>query len=438
MYRRMLVAVLGLGLLTGAAGVAVAPAAQAEPATAISYPTAGVANHFKGLAFDTCTAPTVATMQAWLASPYRAVGIYVGGLGLATACQAQPNLNQLWVQQVTAMGWKIIPIYVGRQASCYTGNKPKISYSKATTQGGTDGAGAVAELQGLGLLAGSPIYLDVEHFDGDLDCRVGVRRYVSGFTKAVHQKGYLSGVYMNLLHGAQHLDAVYTSTKYARPDLLWVARWDGKKGLTGWSGVSGKNWATHQRAKQYLGDHKTTYGGVSLTIDSDSLDTAVATVAQRYTTQYGDTHKRSTFRTTGDDKGLLTQGSPVDVVCQSAGASHHGTTVWDRLADGSWVNDWFVNTPGDTGYAKALPRCYFPFQVSATDYLTKRATPKSSGTSKGTLQPGALAWVKCQTSGSKVGDTKVWNRLEGDTYVTDRYVANASNTTYTKPVPRCV
>ena len=52
-------------------------------------------------------------MSAWGASPYRAVGIYVGGAN--EAC-AQPNLSPSWVAQESAAGWVLLPIYVGLQA----------------------------------------------------------------------------------------------------------------------------------------------------------------------------------------------------------------------------------------------------------------------------------------------------------------------------------
>src|ERR1035437_9083533 len=34
---------------------------------------------FTGMAFDTCAAPPASSMSSWLASPYRSVGIYIGG-----------------------------------------------------------------------------------------------------------------------------------------------------------------------------------------------------------------------------------------------------------------------------------------------------------------------------------------------------------------------
>src|SRR6202041_2877790 len=70
---------------------------------------------FTGKGFDACTAPSAATMATWLQrSPYRAVGIYIGGSDRACA---QPNLTASWVSQQQSAGWHFMPIYVGPQES---------------------------------------------------------------------------------------------------------------------------------------------------------------------------------------------------------------------------------------------------------------------------------------------------------------------------------
>ena len=40
--------------------------------------------------------------------------------------------------------------------------------------------------------------------------------------------------------------------------------------------VSGTSWASHQRLKQYQGDHNETYGGVTLNIDSNCANGPLA------------------------------------------------------------------------------------------------------------------------------------------------------------------
>ena len=78
-------------------------------------PVPAAATSYTGQGFDACTAPSTAQMQAWRAqSPYRAVGIYVGGADRACA---QPGLTASWVRQQQVAGWHFMPIYVGPQES---------------------------------------------------------------------------------------------------------------------------------------------------------------------------------------------------------------------------------------------------------------------------------------------------------------------------------
>ena len=83
-----------------AASIAGSPAA-AEPATTVSFPASASATRFVGYAFDTCSAPSLATLQAWAPSPYDAVGAYIGGINRSCA---QPNLTASWVTVFTTSG----------------------------------------------------------------------------------------------------------------------------------------------------------------------------------------------------------------------------------------------------------------------------------------------------------------------------------------------
>ena len=131
----------------------------------------------------------------------------------------------------------------------------------AATLGTADAADAVVQAQALGILPGSAIYGDMEHYSAtDVACRAAVLTYVSAWTKELHRLGYLAGMYTNLSSGARHLSEAYASTAYARVDALWIARWDCITTLTGWAGIPDMQWANHQRGKQYQGDHDETYG----------------------------------------------------------------------------------------------------------------------------------------------------------------------------------
>jgi len=250
-----------LVILVAALAVATAPwSARAEPTTPVTYPAWASATMYTGQAFDTCTAPPLTTMQAWIASPYRAVGIYFGGQNRTCA---QPELTPAWVRAVADLGWRLIPIYKGLQPPC--GGKPtdaKIVPSAARAQGTAAADDASQQVKALGMFKGGAMYYDMEHYTTtDSACRNAVLAFLSAWTKELHRLGYVSGVYENLNLGARDLAGVYNSSVYARPDALWIARYDLDPSLTGWAGIPSQQWAAHQRAKQYLGGHDETYGG---------------------------------------------------------------------------------------------------------------------------------------------------------------------------------
>jgi uncharacterized protein YraI len=433
-YRRLVAAASALlataGFLTGTA-----TSAAADPATTVNYPAAAASTRYAGLAFDTCTAPSVAQIDAWHTSPYRAVGIYIGGPNRTCA---QPQLTASWVTAVAHRGWRLVPIYMGLQAPCtFRANAVEITPSLAASQGAASATDAAGKAAALGLRPGSAIYGDMEHYDAtDTACRSAVLSYLSGWTRELHRRGYVSGVYAHLNSGAQHLSQTYTSTSYARPDALWIARWDLSSALTGWPGIPDTKWAVHQRGKQFRGDHDETYGGVTLNIDTDRFDAPVATVAQTY---------QVTTRTAGRtgpswSYSVVTtyaSGTAVTVVCQTFGQKIGTTAVWDKLSNGAYVSDYYVSTPSNTGYSAPLTRCLYPYQVTSPGTLNRRSGPGASYTLVGTLPSGGLAWVTCQRAGTKVGTTAVWDRLEDGTWVSDYYVATPSQTTYSKPVQRC-
>jgi hypothetical protein len=436
MVSRCRIGIAAIMLTTAWTASTITPAA-AEPATSVLYPASASATRLTGYAFDTCAAPPLTTMQAWkTASPYQGVGTYIGGV--SRSC-AQPNLTPAWVTATSLQGWRVIPIYVGYQAPCT--RRPdvtKFTSNTAGTLGTADAADAVLQAQALGMLPGSAIYGDMEHYSPtDAGCRTAVLSYVSAWTKELHRLGYLAGMYANLSSGAKHLSEAYVAPAYARPDVLWMARWDSIATLTGWAGIPDPHWSNHQRGKQFRGDHDETFGGIKISIDSNRFDAPVATVGYAYqVTSLDNLNGRRGPKTSTPIVQAYAPGATVGVVCQTAGTKIGTTSVWNKLTDGNYVSDYYVSTPSNTGYSAPLPRCTYPFQVTIPT-LNKRTGPGSSYAISGTLPGGAVGWVTCQRSGSRVGTTSVWDRLDDGKYVSDFYLATPSKTTHSPPLPRC-
>ena len=435
-FRKMIrvgaVSVVSLGM-----SVATMMPAVANPATSISYPKGSTNTRYVGRAFDACTAPSLATIQKWNASPYRALGVYVGGN--SRTC-AQPNLTAAWVSAVTRMGWKLIPIYKGAQPTCGgRASDPKILPSTAAAQGKASADDMIGKASALGMLAGSAFYLDIEAYSRtDTTCRTAVLTFESAWTRQLHARGYLSGLYLNLMNGAADTAAVYRSTTYARPDAVWVARYDLSTSLTGWAGIPNSYWAVHQRAKQYRGGHNETYGGVTINIDNDQFDAPVATVRYGYrVTSSTPLNARSGPSTTYPIVRRLSSGANLSVLCQTTGMKVYTTSVWDRLSDGSYVSDYYVSTPSRTTFSGPLPRCTYGYQVSVSGSVNLRTGPGTQYSLAGSIADGGLAAVTCQKSGSLVAGTRIWDRLDNGKWVSDYYVTNPSNTSYSGPVQRC-
>jgi hypothetical protein len=231
---------------------------------------------FTGRGFDTCTAPSQSTMNAWrTSSPYRAIGVYISG---ASRSCAQPNLTATWVTNQTNNGWRLIPIELDHQAPCGT-RTPKMSADPTTarSQGASRATSAVTAAQALGIPPGSAIYNDIEHYPSNASCRAAVLSYLSGWTQRLHALGYLSGMYSSGSSGVLDLCNAYNDTRYTRVDHLFFGWWNGVADTDAGSYCPDAYYADHQRIHQYTGDTYETWGGVRVYIDRDYLDVSAGT-----------------------------------------------------------------------------------------------------------------------------------------------------------------
>lgn len=244
------------------------PRGQAPQARAASAAGGGV---YTGLGFDACSAPSAGSMSAWSKSPYRALGVYIGGTNMACS---QPNLTAAWVSSETAAGWHLVPTYVGLQAPSNSCGCAAINPSRASAEGTAAAHDAVSRAGALGIGTGSPIYYDMEGYARGGTNTSAVLAFLGAWTSTLHAAGYESGVYSNADSGISDLVAARTSG-YEEPDDIWIAEWNGEHN-TATPYVPSGEWSEHERLHQYSGAHNATYGGATINIDGDYLDGATA------------------------------------------------------------------------------------------------------------------------------------------------------------------
>jgi hypothetical protein len=397
---------------------------------------ASTSTRFGGQGFDTCTAPSKSAMTSWLKSPYRAVGVYIGGLNRACG---DGNLDADWVRAVTKQGWRILPIYVGRQAPCaFQDGMGPIDPNKAGKQGRDAAKDAVKKAQKFGIYAGSTIYNDMEGYDDrKRSCKGAVLTFLREWTKQLHDLGYLSGVYSSASSGIKNLAQHYNSPTLAIPDAIWTARWDEKNTIWNERYVSDDKWAVHQRAKQYRGPHTESWGGKRINIDSNVIDATLGSVIFRFNLFASSSLRARTGPATAfKSVRTFAPGAQLKVMCQSYGQKVKSTSVWNKLADGTYVSDAYVTTKSNTGLTRPIPLCTYPYPITG-DGLRMRDGPSTTAKVRGTIPKGGLAFVICQRAGQKVGSSVVWNKLDNGRWVSDAYVLSPGRPGFTPKIPRC-
>jgi hypothetical protein len=250
-------------------------------AAASTNPTAG-STDFTGEGFDACTAPSEADMSAWrTSSPYDAIGIYIGGT--ERGC-AQPNLTAQWVTDEANAGWHFVLFYVGLQApgtscsSCATITDP-------ATQAQSEAQDAVTQAQSLGFTSGIRIMYDMEAYTEGGTNTTTALTFESDWTNDLHALGYQSGVYSSMGSGIADLVSNYTTGTYTLPDVIEFASDNGQTNATD-SAIPTTEWPDHQRINQYELGHNETWGDVTISIDSDYVDSQRTVVLPATDTAY--------------------------------------------------------------------------------------------------------------------------------------------------------
>ena len=55
--------------------------------------------------------------------------------------------------------------------------------------------------------------------------------------------------------------------------------------------------------------------------------------------------------------GTIANNSPIEIVCQLHGESINGSDIWNKLADGTYVTDFYCDTPNFAKFSPPIPVC---------------------------------------------------------------------------------
>jgi len=160
-------------------------------------------------------------------------------------------------------------------------------------------------------------------------------------------------------------------------------------------------------------------------------------------------NERSAASTGASLTGTLSGGTSVYISCQTKGTNVNGSSIWDKLVNGSYVSDYWVNTPVFASWSPPIPQCsggspppsptsYGPYHTTNTTIpLNERSTPSTSATITGALPGDSTVYITCQTTGTNVGGTDIWDQLSTGSYVSDYWVNTPNFNAASPPIPHC-
>ena len=261
----------GVRAITSAAQTRPASPPSARARAAAAAPRAHAASVYTGNGFDVCDTPSTQTMSEWSGSPYRAIGVYIGGVNAACS---QGNLTSSWVATEVGAGWNLIPIYVGLQAPNNSCGCSGITSSQARrrapprpmTRSPTRSRSA-----SHAATRSTTTWRPTRRAAATArrccrSCPPGRASFMPRDTSRACTAARAPAI--------SDLAAQYGSG-YEEPDDLWIADWNGTKSTSD-PYVPASDWSNHQRLHQYSGSHNETYGGATLNIDGDYVDGATA------------------------------------------------------------------------------------------------------------------------------------------------------------------
>jgi surface antigen len=87
--------------------------------------------------------------------------------------------------------------------------------------------------------------------------------------------------------------------------------------------------------------------------------------------------------------------------------------------------------------AASAATSYGPYLTVASPSLNERSAPSTGAAIVGSLPYHSTIYINCQTSGSVVGASVVWDQLNNGAYISDYWTNTPGLDTWTSSIPRC-
>lgn len=350
---------------------------------------------FSGKGFDVCNAPSDAQMDDWYAhSPYRGVGVYIGGSGYLCKTPDSPSggYTAEWVQHQAAAGWAMWALYAGKQG-------PDLIAPGAdpAAMGAADAADAVKQMQALTFGDDATIFVDLEPYHEDATA-AAVNTYLKSFAAAVAQSNTANGTKFKVGlygtssdHKAGHSaigDAAADPVLRTQLAAVGIAGYTDDQAnfnaTTNDAYLDPALWAKHQRIHQYMAEVPRTFGSTALTVDEDQVDLAPTShvavdPATEHAVRYAGNDRIATAVAVSQKLWPNTTGNPLDYYAPSDKRPLAKTAVLSR-------SDYFADALGGSALAAHLGG---PLLLSDTAALN----PATAAELKRTLAPGATVYL---------------------------------------------
>jgi surface antigen/uncharacterized protein YraI len=143
---------------------------------------------------------------------------------------------------------------------------------------------------------------------------------------------------------------------------------------------------------------------------------------------------------TGDSTvGSLPYHTSIMIVCQTTGSNVNGSSIWDEIAAGQYVADYWVNTPNFGSFSPGIPECAAPatYLTTASPSLNVRSGPSTADSIVGSLPYHSTVTIACQTTGATVDGSAIWDEVGTGRFVSDYWVDTPNFGTYSPGLAVC-